>query len=233
MTPAHLFKIASCTKTFVAATLMSLAQDGAVDLAAPVATWFPTLANAERIRVRQLVDHTAGLPEFEYDMPVDPDRIWTPAQIVALAESVGGADEPGRMCSYNNTGYVLAGQLIEALTGQTLAAAIRARVLDRLGLRDSFAAAGEAFPEVRLARGYYHRPAPQGPEPATVTEGREMWRTAGLLGYSDELQDSTTLFPMTGAYAAGDMIGCTEESSRASCTRWWPATCWVRRCGRK
>ena len=213
--PDRLFKIGSCTKTFVAATLLSLVQQGAVPLAAPVATWFPDLPFADRIRVRQLIDHSAGLPEFEYVMPMDPDRVWTPAEIVALAYTAGPPGEPDAICTYNNTGYVLAGMLIERLTGTTLAAQIRARVLAPLGLADSFAAAGEAFPRERLVRGYYHRPPPSpGQEGRPVAEGGEMWRTGGTLVYSDELQDATDVFPMSGAYAAGDMVGTPADLAR-------------------
>jgi D-alanyl-D-alanine carboxypeptidase len=212
VTPDRLFKIGSCTKTFVAATLMSLVQDGAVSLAAPVATWFPDLPYADRIRVRQLVDHSAGLPEFEFVMPMDPDRVWTPAEIVALAYCAGRPGEPDAICTYNNTGYVLAGMLVERLTGTSLAAQIRARVLAPLGLADSFAAAGEAFPRERLVRGYYHRPPPSlGQEGRPVAEGGEMWQTGGTLGYSDELQDTTAVFPMSGAYAAGDMVSTPAD----------------------
>ena len=213
--PDRLFKIGSCTKTFVAATLLSLVQQGAVPLAAPVATWFPDLPFADRIRVRQLIDHSAGLPEFEYVMPMDPDRVWTPAEIVALAYTAGPPGEPDAICTYNNTGYVLAGMLIERLTGTTLAAQIRARVLAPLGLADSFAAAGEAFPRERLVRGYYNRPPPSpGQEGRPVAEGGEMWRTGGTLVYSDELQDATDVFPMSGAYAAGDMVGTPADLAR-------------------
>jgi D-alanyl-D-alanine carboxypeptidase len=215
VTPDRLFKIGSCTKTFVAATLMSLVQDGAVSLTAPVAAWFPDLPFADRILVRQLIDHSAGLPEFEYVMPMDPDRAWNPAEIVALAYTAGPPGEPGAICTYNNTGYVLAGMLIERLTATSLAAQIRARVLDPLQLADSFAAAGEASPADRLVRGYYHRPAPlAGQEGRPVAEGGEMWRTGGTLVYSDALQDSTSLFPMSGAFAAGDMVGTPADLAR-------------------
>ena len=161
VTPDRLFKIGSCTKTFVAATLMSLVQDGAVALTTPVARWFPNLPFAERIRVRQLVDHTAGLPEFEF---------------------------------------------------VTLAAQIRARVLTPLGLADTFAAAGEAFPAERLVHGYFHRPPPP-PQQAglSVLEGGEMWKVGDSIGFSDDLQDTTATFPMTGAYAAGDMVGTPSD----------------------
>lgn len=215
VTADRLFKIGSCTKTFVAATLMSLVQDGAVSLVAPVATWFPDLPFAGQIRVRQLIDHSAGLPEFEFVMPMDPGRVWTPAEIVALAYTAGPPGQPDAICTYNNTGYVLAGMLIECLTGTTLAAQIRARVLVPLGLTDCFAAAGEAYPRERLVRGYYHRPAPpEGQAQRPIAEGGEMWQTGGTLAYSDELQDATSVFPMSGAYAAGDMVGTSADLAR-------------------
>lgn len=215
VTPDRLFKIGSCTKTFVAATLMSLVQEGAVALTTPVARWFPDLPFSERIRVRQLVDHTAGVPEFEFIMPMNPGRAWTPAEIVALAYTAGPPGEPDAVCLYSNTGYVLAGMLIERLTGTTLAAQIRARVLTPLGLADTFAAAGEAFPAERLVHGYFHRPAPPpGQAGLSVVEGGEMWKVGDTIGYADDLQDTTAAFPMTGAYAAGDMVSTPSDLAK-------------------
>jgi len=215
VTPDRLFKIGSCTKTFVAATLMSVLREHGVAPTASVAAWFPDLPFAARMGVRQLVAHTAGLPEFEFIMPMDPGRIWRPEEIVAIAYTSGPPGEPGATCLYSNTGYVLAGMVIERLTGSTLAAEIRRRVLDPLGLSDTFAAAGEAFPAERLVRGYYHRPAPPpGRDGRPVAEGGEMWRTGSTLAYSDELQDSTPVFPMTGAYAAGDMVSTPSDLAR-------------------
>jgi D-alanyl-D-alanine carboxypeptidase len=210
--PDHLFKIGSCTKPFVAATLLSLAQDGAVALDAPVSRWFPKLTNGDRITARDLIAHTSGLPEFEYDLPMDWSRQWTPQALVDFAFQVRPPTEPGVKPMYSNTGYVLAGMLIEALSGGTLAGQIRKRVLTPLGLRNTFAAAGEPFPAERLVRGYYHRPPPApGEENRAVGEGGEMWRTGGTLGHSEELQDSTQSFPYSAAYAAGDIVGTSED----------------------
>lgn len=210
--PDHLFKIGSCTKTFVAATLLSLVQTGAVALDAPVSRWFPKLPKGARIAVRDLIAHTSGLPEFEYDLPMEWSRRWTPQALVDFAFQVREQGEPGVKPAYSNTGYVVAGMLIEALSGERLAGQIRARVLAPLGLANCFAAAGEPFPEDRLARGYYHRPPPApGAQGHAVAEGGEMWRTGSTLGYSDELQDSTESFPFSAAYAAGDMVGTAED----------------------
>jgi D-alanyl-D-alanine carboxypeptidase len=209
--PDDLFKIGSCTKTFVAATLLSLVEEQRVSLSAPISDWFFDIPNARNIVVRRLLDHTSGLPEFEYDMPMEPGRRWTPREVVDFAFSVHPANQPGARCVYCNTGYVVAGMLVEELTGDTLAAAIRARVLQPLGLRDTYAAAGEAFPTDRLARGYYHRPPRRRVAAGEATQGAEMWRTDGALAYSDGLQDATDLFPWSGAYAAGDMVGTAAD----------------------
>src|SRR5262249_48844585 len=78
--PSHLFKIGSATKSFVAVTLVQLAESGTVSLDAPIAAWFPNLPNADRIRVRQLINHRSGIPEFELHMPMDPKRLWRPVE---------------------------------------------------------------------------------------------------------------------------------------------------------
>jgi D-alanyl-D-alanine carboxypeptidase len=214
-TPSHLFKIGSVTKSFVAATMMRLAEDGVVDVKAPIARWFPSLPYADRITVRQLIDHRSGMPEFELRMPMAGERVWQPQEIVDLAYTVAPPSEPGQRASYTNTAFVVAGMLIEHLTGDTLAGQIRKRVSEPLGLADTYAAAGEAYPVERLVRGYYYRP-PLRPEDANLPfeKGGEMWRTEGILGYSEELQDSSALFPFSGAYAAGDMVATASDLAR-------------------
>ena len=86
------------------------------------------------------------------------------------------------------------------------------RVLTPLGLADTFSVAGEAFPSERLVRGYYHRPTPPpGREGLPVAEGGEMWQIGESIGYSNDLQETTAAFPMSGAYAAGDMVGTAAD----------------------
>ena len=64
-------------------------------------------------------------------------------------------------------------------------------------------------------RGYYYRP-PREPAAAALPfeKGGEMWRTDGELGFSESLQDSTALFPFSGAYAAGDMVSTSRDLAR-------------------
>lgn len=206
VSPTQLFKIGSCTKTFTVAALMKLAESGAVDLGTPISHWFPDLPGAAAISVRQLVNHRGGLPEFEYDIPMTLDRIWTPAELVDLAFQVGGQTAPGGPAVYNNTGYVLAGMLIEAVTGQPLGTYVRHHVLEPLGVENTWSPSTESFPQERMVRGYYHRPPPAADAGSSVAAGAEMWRMDGVLPYSDALQDSSDSFPFTAAYGCGDMV---------------------------
>lgn len=208
----HLFKIGSCTKTFVAATLMMLAEDDLVDLDEPVKRWFPDLPRSDEILVRHLINHRSGLPEFEFDVPMTADRTWTPSQLVELAYRVRPQADPGRTVAYSNTGYVLAGMLIEMVTQDSLGGQVRKRILEPLGLADTWSPATESFPAERLVRGYYYRPfpAPQG-NSRPLEAGGEMWRMDGVLPFSDELQDSTRLFPFSAAYACGDMVSTSAD----------------------
>lgn len=211
VSPTQLFKIGSCTKTFTVAALMKLAESGAVDLGSPISRWFPDLPGATTISVRQLVNHRGGLPEFEYDIPMTPDRIWTPAELVDLAFHVGSQTAPGGPAVYNNTGYVLAGMLIEAVTGHSLGAYVRLQVLEPLGLENTWSPSTESFPAERMVRGYYHRPPPAANAGAGIAAGAEMWRMDGVLPYSDALQDSSDSFPFTAAYACGDMVSTPSD----------------------
>ncbi len=137
LTPSHTFRIASCTKPFVAATVVSLAGEGAIDLDAPVigflssniANLFARFEHADEVTVRNVLQHRSGLvdhtmfPEFN----VSVTRQWTPAEQLAIAVGKPALFAPGAACSYSDSGYVLLGQMIEHLTGLPLAAAVRAR----------------------------------------------------------------------------------------------------------
>ncbi|MBZ9675678.1 serine hydrolase domain-containing protein [Mesorhizobium sp. ES1-1] len=211
VTPDRLFKIGSCTKTFVAAALVKLAESGKLDLGAPISSWFADLPGAGGISVRQLINHRNGLPEFEYYIPMDAGRQWTPQQLVDIAFASDKQKAPGGPAVYNNTGYVLAGMVIESVSGQSLGGYVRSAILEPLGLENTWSPATEAFPQSAMVRGYYHRPPPAENAPTDLASGGEMWRMEGVLPYSDDLQDSSDLFPYSGAYGCGDMVSTPSD----------------------
>lgn len=153
--PETPFRIASVTKTFVAAAVLKLAGRGRVDLGAPITDYLSgrtvrTLrAGGYRprdITVRQLLRHTSGL--FDYattdaydDRNVDdPGHRWTRAEQLRFAmehgEPVAG---PGERYHYSDTGYLLLGEILERVTDRPLPDAVRRLVgFHRLGLDHTY-----------------------------------------------------------------------------------------------
>ncbi len=137
LTADHAYRIASCTKSFVAATVVGLAADGTIALDAPVlglladpiAELFERYEHARTVTVRQLLQHRSGLVDHTR-YPAFTDAIpggWTPASQLAIAVAEPALFAPGSGFSYSDSGYVLLGQMIEHRSGNTLAAAVRAR----------------------------------------------------------------------------------------------------------
>ncbi|WP_067696311.1 serine hydrolase domain-containing protein [Nocardia jejuensis] len=159
-------RIGSNTKTFVATVLLQLAAEGTLDLDAPIERYLPGVVrgngnDGNRVTVRQLMQHTSGLPDYvgagNPEAMTAPNpvlvnalsdearwRQYAPAELVRIAMSQPPQFEPGTRQVYTNTNYILLGQLVEQLTGRPAAEAVRTRILEPLGLRDTYTpAAGE------------------------------------------------------------------------------------------
>jgi D-alanyl-D-alanine carboxypeptidase len=167
--PSATLRIASNTKTFVAVAALKLAEDGRLDLDAPVAQTLPApyaqmLADGgydtSAITARLLLQHVSGLPDhaqldsyFEQIM-AEPSRVWTRDEQVALAMGEGEAvGAPGERFSYSDTGYVLLGAIIENASGLPLAEAVRSLTsLEDLGLTATWWETLEPVPASAPAR---------------------------------------------------------------------------------
>jgi D-alanyl-D-alanine carboxypeptidase len=173
LTAAHVFRIASNTKTYVAATVLRLAEDGRLSPAAPLGAVLPTeLATLLRgdgydldaITISQVLSHNAGLADHSGDdrygeaIIADPHHRWTPLEqvrrCVALFDPLGPSPAPYR---YSDTGYVLLGAVIETVTGRRLAAAVRAELdFAGLGLRSTWWEQLEPVPAHAGPRAHQH-----------------------------------------------------------------------------
>ena len=157
------FRIASMTKSFTAAAVLALRDDGALRLDDPVADFVPELralrpvtADAPAITIRQLLTMTAGFPT---DDPWGDRQQGLPlAEFAALLRrGVRAAWPPGTCFEYSNLGYALLGRVIAAAARTDYAEFVTARLLGPLGLdRTGYQAA--AFDPAGLARGYQRRP---------------------------------------------------------------------------
>jgi len=147
--PSSAMGIASVTKTFVAAEVLLLASRGLVDLDAPLADYVSIPFDAKGATVRQVLAMRSGFPEFfgaDYMTAVAADihREWSVADILALIPpNAAGTGTPGGTPSYNDTNYVLLGQLIADVTGQPLAQALRRDLIAPAGLSRTWLQAAE------------------------------------------------------------------------------------------
>lgn len=149
MTPATPSRIASNTKTFIAAAVLRLSEKGMLDIDDPIAGRLPEEYVAmldgdgydtNAITFRHLLTHTSGLfdhtgdDRFEEAIIADPMRRWTRTEQVQCAVDWGDPQgEPGEFYTYCDTGYVLLGGVIEHVSGRPMAAAVR-ELLDFEGL---------------------------------------------------------------------------------------------------
>lgn len=138
-----LFGMGSVTKTFTAAAILQLADEGRLALDDTIGTWISGFANIDGgITIRQLLAHTSGVAsytdveDFWFAVNADLDHHFMPEELLAFVGPRRFA--PGADWSYSNTGYVLLGMIIERISGRTYEEEIERRLLTPLGL-DSIA----------------------------------------------------------------------------------------------
>ena len=159
LVPSARFRIGSITKTFIATIVLQLVGEGRLKLDEPVARRLPGLiSNGDRVTVRQLLNHTSGLPDYTGDPEllagIAKNRVWSPEELVALAERQRQQFTPGTAFGYSNTNYIVTGLLIEAVTGRPLARALKRRVFSPLELGHTSFPAKESSVPGSHAHGY-------------------------------------------------------------------------------
>ncbi|GAA0329776.1 beta-lactamase family protein [Actinoallomurus spadix] len=138
-------RIGSTTKTFTAAVVLQLVAERRIALDAPVDRYLPGLIDrngydGKKITVRGLLRHTSGLPDHVDALDWDHlerrrFRHFEPRELVALAL---GEPRPARRWTYSTTNYVVAGLIVEKVTGQPIGREITRRIIAPLGLRDTY-----------------------------------------------------------------------------------------------
>jgi D-alanyl-D-alanine carboxypeptidase len=139
MRPEHVFRIGSITKQFTGAAVLMLAQEGRLTLDDPLTRFFPDWPRGEAVTVRQLLGHTSGIRSYTGMAEWAPTRRTdlSLAELMALFRDEPYDFEPGERWSYNNSGYILLGAIIEQVSGMTYADFVETRIFERLGMSSS------------------------------------------------------------------------------------------------
>jgi D-alanyl-D-alanine carboxypeptidase len=200
VTPETLFGIGSVTKSFVAALVLELDEEGLLSIDDRLSRWLPAYPRADRITLRQLLNHTSGVPDFTdvtrfwRAQRERPFARWSPERTLSF---VRGSDfEPGHNQEYSNTNYILLGLVVEKATGSSVAEELERRILDPLEL-DSLRLQTTDAPIGRAARAYgdYDDDGKRDAAPSRVT-----------------LVPSPAV--ATAAWTAGAMVGTAVDLAR-------------------
>ncbi|MEV8593666.1 serine hydrolase domain-containing protein [Streptomyces sp. NPDC052012] len=217
------FRIGSVTKVMSATVLLQLVDEGKLTLDSPVDRHLPGLLPDDRITVRHVLSHGSGLHDYTDDMfartvegfEAVRTKTFTLRQLVGLSLRHPRTTAPGGAYRYSNTNFVVAGMLIRKLTGRSLATEYRDRIIEPLGLRDTFYVhPGTAIPG-RHARGYL-TPDTAGAALVDATEQTVSWaQSAGAV-----ISSARDMNTFLSALLAGRL---TSAASLAEMRRWVPA----------
>ena len=203
VTPDTAFALASVTKTFTAALILSFVEEDEIDLDASVLSYLKGLRIDPKITVRQLLDHTSGLRDYFFHPAIDrilvdhPDRVWTEAESLKY---VGKPYfKPGKGWHYSNTNYLVLGMLAERVGGASLGDLLRERFFEPLGLDGTF------YQPTETARG-------------PVAHGYRFATTATDAKPIDLMADGPTI-PFTSVVSAARGAGALAATS-SDVARW-------------
>lgn len=169
VTPETVFPIGSITKSFTALAVLQLVAAGRVDLEQPIGHYLTDYQGpGSRARIRELLNHTSGIPNYTNEVPGVGARLKRAAtdraQMLATFAAAPLLFEPGTAWSYSNSNYYLLGLLIEKVSGEDYYAYVKEHIAKPLGLR-SIASGDDREIVPNRARGY--QPGRAGLENAT------------------------------------------------------------------
>jgi len=190
-------RIASNTKMFTATVVLQLVGEGKVKLDEPVETYLPGLVrgpgiDGRKITVRHLLQQTSGLQDYDDVLFEDflnaLGTYYEPHDLLDVALARQPESAPGEKFVYANTNYVLAGLIVQKVTGRPVGEQITKRVIEPLHLRDTYwPADGDKTIRGAHPRGYF--PGVDGKPPVDITESEPSagWSAGALIGPPSDL----------------------------------------------
>ncbi|MER6578669.1 serine hydrolase domain-containing protein [Nonomuraea sp. NPDC001023] len=204
-------RIGSHTKTFAATVVLQLAGEGKLDLDAPVEKYLPGVVrgngnDGRKITVRQLLQHTSGLPNYTNFPTLSGIRhtYFEPRDLIDKALKQKPEFAPGTSYEYTNTGYVLLGLIVQKVTGRPMGEEVTNRIIKPLGLRDTcWPGVGEQTIRGKHPNGYH---AENGGKLVKFTEMDLSWGwTSGNL-----ISTPRDVTRFLGALLGGDLLKAAQ-----------------------
>ncbi len=184
-TPQMRYSIGSISKQFTAAAILMLAEEGKLSLDDPVSKYIPGLTSGNEITIRQLLSHTSGYQDY---WPQD----YVPPLMLQPISADGIMDRwakipldfpPGTKWQYSNTNYVIAGAIVEKVSGQPLLQLLSQRVFMPLGMKSVADTNANKLPPTDPTGYFRYALGPLHPAPK---EGRGWMFAAGELAMTAE-----------------------------------------------
>ncbi len=209
MEQTDLMLAGSVGKTYAAAIAMQLVHEKKIDLDERIEKylgkekWFSRLPNSRDITIRHLMNHTSGLIRYEFkdqftkDLTADPDKVWTPKELISYLFDEKAAFDAGKGWDYSDTNYIVLGMIMEKATGKKYYDLVKQRVLKPLNLRNT-------FPQDRrklkgLIQGYAGNDNPFGGKDRVLENGKFIinpqfeWTGGGIMTNAEDLARWTKL----------------------------------------
>jgi CubicO group peptidase (beta-lactamase class C family) len=179
-TPEMRYSIGSISKQFTAAAILMLQEEGKLSLDDKVGKYVPGLTRGNEVSIRQILSHTSGYQDYWPE-----DYVMTTMLPAATAQHILDTwgkkpldFEPGTQWQYSNTNFVIAGQIVENITGHPLMDLLTARVFRPLGMKSVWNSDEVKLTQADATPYYRHALGPLRPAPK---EGRGWMFAAGEL----------------------------------------------------
>ncbi len=211
-------RVGSVTKIFTVTLVMQLAEQGALSLDDPIGKYVTGIPNGNRVTLRQLADMTSGVGSYTFNTAfmntffAQPDKTFTPAQLVAAGVQMSPTFAPGAGFEYSNTNTVLLGLVVEKITGQPVGDLYREKIFTPLGLTNTVWPGDSPAMPAPYAQGYTLQGDTATPaNPSNATNWNPSWGyTAGEL-----ISNVTDMLTFARAVGTGQgLLGSTSQTER-------------------
>jgi CubicO group peptidase (beta-lactamase class C family) len=157
ITPDLMFCAGSISKIFTAVVVLSLEDEGRLDLEDTVDQWLPEVHQAEHITINHLLTHTSGIPNFDSvkEYKAHPFQSRNPKEVFSYLKDKKLLFEAGQHYAYSNMGYVMLGIIIEKVTQKSYEEAVKQYIINKIDLKETQVMSDQALKEL-IVRGHHH-----------------------------------------------------------------------------